>query len=83
VHAPNGEGRPGHQFAVTAGEPVRLVLTNEGTLEHDFSITEFPMETNSAETGPGVPLLEGASEITLIVRDAVASERVFSWTLSP
>jgi hypothetical protein len=41
------------------------------------------METNSAETGPGVPLLEGASEITLIVRDAVASERVFSWTLSP
>jgi len=29
----------------------------------------------------GVPLIEGASELTLIIRDAAAAERVFSWWL--
>ncbi len=33
---------------VTAGMPVRLTLMNEGTLEHDFSIMEIPLETMGA-----------------------------------
>jgi uncharacterized cupredoxin-like copper-binding protein len=41
------------ELAVTAGQPVRLLLTNDGTLEHDLSIMEFPMETSSSEVGAG------------------------------
>jgi uncharacterized cupredoxin-like copper-binding protein len=33
---------------VTAGRPVRLTMTNEGALDHDFSILEIPMETTGA-----------------------------------
>jgi uncharacterized cupredoxin-like copper-binding protein len=39
---------------VTAGVPVRLSMTNEGALEHDFSILEIPMETMGA-TAIAVP----------------------------
>lgn len=31
----------------------------------------------------GAPILDGASEVTLVIRDAAAPERVFSWTLAP
>ncbi|HSB90257.1 MAG TPA: cupredoxin domain-containing protein [Anaerolineales bacterium] len=37
---------------VTAGVPVRLTMMNEGTLEHDFSILEMPMETMAATSVP-------------------------------
>jgi len=37
------------EFSVTAGQPVRMTLVNDGTLEHDFNIMEFPMEMTSAE----------------------------------
>ena len=37
---------------VTAGVPVRLTMTNEGALEHDFSILEMPMETMGATAVP-------------------------------
>ena len=33
---------------VTAGRPVRLTMTNEGALDHDFSILEMPMESTGA-----------------------------------
>jgi uncharacterized cupredoxin-like copper-binding protein len=36
---------------VTAGDPVNLTLQNNGALEHDFSIMEFPMEGEAEETG--------------------------------
>lgn len=36
---------------VTAGEPVKLTLQNNGVLEHDFSIMEFPIEGEAAESG--------------------------------
>lgn len=36
---------------VTAGQPVRLTLQNNGTLEHDFTIMEFPMESEAQTTG--------------------------------
>ena len=36
---------------VTAGQPVELVLTNSGTLEHDFSILEFPTEGPATSDG--------------------------------
>jgi uncharacterized cupredoxin-like copper-binding protein len=36
---------------VTAGQPVKLTLQNNGALEHDFSITEIPMEGMAEETG--------------------------------
>jgi uncharacterized cupredoxin-like copper-binding protein len=36
---------------VTAGDPVKLTLQNNGALEHDFSILEFPMEGAAEETG--------------------------------
>ncbi len=39
------------EITVTAGQPVRMTLVNNGTLEHDFSILEFPMEMTSTETG--------------------------------
>jgi uncharacterized cupredoxin-like copper-binding protein len=40
---------------VTAGRPVRLTMTNEGALDHDFSILEIPMEIvgATAEAMPG------------------------------
>ena len=34
---------------ITAGQPVRLTLQNNGALEHDFSVMEFPMEGEAAE----------------------------------
>ncbi len=37
---------------VTAGMPVRLTMTNEDALEHDFSILEIPMETMGATALP-------------------------------
>ncbi|HET7010469.1 MAG TPA: cupredoxin domain-containing protein [Anaerolineales bacterium] len=37
---------------VTAGTPVRLTMTNAGTLEHDFSILEIPMESMGATAMP-------------------------------
>jgi uncharacterized cupredoxin-like copper-binding protein len=37
---------------VTAGMPVRLTMTNQGTLEHDFSIMEIPMEIMGATAVP-------------------------------
>ena len=37
------------EFSVRAGQPVRMTLVNGGTLEHDFSIMEFPMEMTSNE----------------------------------
>lgn len=36
---------------VTAGKPVKLTLQNNGALDHDFSIMEFPMVGTAAETG--------------------------------
>jgi len=39
-------------FEVTAGRPVRLTMMNDGTLEHDFSILEIPMETMGATSVP-------------------------------
>jgi uncharacterized cupredoxin-like copper-binding protein len=36
---------------VTAGEPVKLMLQNNGALEHDFSVTEFPTEGTAEQTG--------------------------------
>ena len=36
---------------VTAGQPVALTLTNSGTLEHDFSILEFPIEGAAGTDG--------------------------------
>lgn len=36
---------------VTAGQPVKLTLQNNGVLDHDFSIMEFPMEGMAEETG--------------------------------
>jgi uncharacterized cupredoxin-like copper-binding protein len=41
---------------VVAGQPVKLEFTNSGSVEHDFSVMEFPMETMGAaatETMPG------------------------------
>ena len=31
-----------NRLEVTAGQPVKVILQNEGTLEHDFSIMEMP-----------------------------------------
>lgn len=31
-----------NRIEVTAGQPVRILLNNEGALEHDFSIMEIP-----------------------------------------
>ncbi len=36
---------------VTAGEPVKLVMQNNGMLEHDFSIMVFPMDGMPVESG--------------------------------
>ena len=36
---------------VAAGQPVNLTLRNAGTLEHDFSVLEFPLEGAAAEAG--------------------------------
>ena len=38
---------------VTAGQPVRLTLTNSDALEHDFSITEFPTDGLVQTVGHG------------------------------
>jgi hypothetical protein len=38
--------------------------------------------TFSAKTADGKALLKGAKTLTLIIRDADAAERVFSWSLS-
>ena len=35
---------------VSAGDRVKLTLQNNGALEHDFSIMEFPMEGKAEET---------------------------------
>jgi len=37
---------------IKAGQPIRLVFTNNDALEHDFSITEFPL-TGAVETDGG------------------------------
>ena len=37
---------------VTAGQPVRLTLTNGDALEHDFSIPEFPIDGTVQTVGP-------------------------------
>jgi len=42
---------------------------------HVSGVLTFPTAVD------GVPLIEGASELTLIIRDAAAAERVFSWWL--
>lgn len=44
---------------------------------HVGGVLSFPAQVD------GAPLLAGASELTLIIRDAGAAERVFSWTLGP
>lgn len=36
---------------VTAGDPVKLTLQNNGMLEHDFSVMEFPMEGEAEAAG--------------------------------
>jgi uncharacterized cupredoxin-like copper-binding protein len=36
---------------VTAGQPVKLTLRNTGTLEHDFSVAELPMEGEAEVSG--------------------------------
>lgn len=33
-----------HDIEVTAGQPLRLTLKNEGTLAHDFSIMHIPLD---------------------------------------
>src|SRR5688500_10915678 len=38
---------------VAAGQPVRLTLTNSDALEHDFSITEFPVDGTVQTVGHG------------------------------
>lgn len=38
---------------VAAGQPVRLTLTNGDALEHDFSITEFPIDGTVQTMGHG------------------------------
>lgn len=37
------------ELTVIAGQPVRMTLVNGGSLEHDFSIMEFPMQVGSGE----------------------------------
>ena len=46
---------------VPAGQPVELVLTNSGTLEHDFSIVEIPL-VNGASSNGGMDHEMGATE---------------------
>ena len=41
---------PGN-LEVKAGQPVKLTLQNAGTLEHDFSILEIPVEGEPKVTG--------------------------------
>jgi uncharacterized cupredoxin-like copper-binding protein len=36
---------------VVAGQPVKLTLTNSGTLQHDFNIMEIPLEGTPQSTG--------------------------------
>lgn len=36
---------------VTAGQPIKLTLQNNGALEHDFSVTEIPIEGTAEEAG--------------------------------
>lgn len=40
-------------FEVVAGRPVRLVLHNEGVLEHDFSIMHIPMHEEPVASSEG------------------------------
>lgn len=39
-------------FEVTAGQPVRLTLRNNDSVDHDFSIMEIPMATMGATAEP-------------------------------
>lgn len=38
-----------NRLEITAGQPVKLTLHNEGVLEHDFSIMEIPHDGEVAE----------------------------------
>ncbi len=40
---------------VVAGQPVKLVFKNGGTVEHDFSVMEFPMEGMGASGTQSMP----------------------------
>jgi len=43
-----------NQIEVVAGQPVKLTLKDNGSLDHDFSILEIPVvTTGEAETMPG------------------------------
>jgi uncharacterized cupredoxin-like copper-binding protein len=68
---------------VTAGEPVKLTLQNNGALDHDFSIMEFPMEGEAEETG-GMDhdMGEGSEEPELHVAAGAAQSATLDFTPS-
>src|SRR5687768_14401142 len=47
---------------VAAGRPVRLTLTNQDALEHDFSILEFPVEGTVQTIGHSAHEMGAAAE---------------------
>ncbi len=49
-----------------------------GTSHHHSGTLSFP-----ARTAEGVPILDGAGTLTLLIRDTEVSERAFVWVLAP
>jgi uncharacterized cupredoxin-like copper-binding protein len=63
-------------LAIAVGQPVQLTLTNTGTLEHDFSIIEFPTEGGPSTENEAMPGHEmgGMTEMPALHLAAVAGE---------
>jgi uncharacterized cupredoxin-like copper-binding protein len=68
---------------ITAGQPVRLTLTNNDALEHDFSLMEFPVEGRVKTDGhAGHEVEEGAEEPDLHVGAAANGSGTIEFTPS-
>jgi uncharacterized cupredoxin-like copper-binding protein len=68
---------------VSAGDRVKLTLQNNGALEHDFSIMEFPMEGKAEETnGMDHAMGEGSKEPELHVAAGPGQSATLDFTPS-
>lgn len=65
---------------VTAGQPVKLTLQNNGALDHDFSIMEFPMQGEAESTGGMEHDMGDAAEPELHVAAAAGQSAALDFT---